>query len=134
MSFIKVLVLIALVIAFGVAPAAASAKACVRIEVAPVAAAGQPVWATVWTFMPRWWDGKVIGLVPMAWPLGRLMLTAQGPQGRWFEVPSWKTATRHARVARIVFPIAGAWRLTATNWASAPPSCAPPARVLVSTP
>ena len=134
MSSIKPLVLIAVATACGVVPAVASAKGCVRIEVAPAAVVGQPVRATVRTFMPRWADGKVIGLVPMAWPLDRLMLTAQGPGGQWFEVSSWKTGVKHRRVARVVFPATGAWRLTATNWAYAPRSCAPPARVLVSAP
>jgi len=65
MTYMKLLMLAALVIAFGVAPTAALGKSCVRIDIASRAYMGQPIRAKVPTFAPRWANGKLTRLVPV---------------------------------------------------------------------
>jgi hypothetical protein len=104
-------------------------KGCVRIEVASTTRAGEPVLVRVHTYMAKVVHGQVVPANATPIPLPRFTMTAERPDGRQLRFGT--TMTGQTRVARITFGMVGVWRLWASNWEYAPPSCAPPARVQV---
>jgi hypothetical protein len=120
----------ALLVALTAAPTA-SAKGCVRIEVASAAAVGERVRVTVRTYASTVAKGQVVPGAPTYLAIPHFKVTATGPGGRRFQFPVRRLGDGTVRVAHIAFAAPGLWRLTATNWTYAPRSCAPPVLVRV---